>query len=137
MENQVLVIGCTKAGLQAAQDLADVGLYVNLVESSPFIGGDQETPMPNHLKNTLLLEILKHPRIKVWTNTDIQEITQNDGQYQVNLIQNPRYIDLSKCTACGDCVEVCPITVPGTDLKAIHFGGQPDCAVIEKSGISP
>ena len=137
MENQVLVIGCTKAGLQAAQDLADVGLYVNLVESSPFIGGDQYTPAPNHLENALLLEILKHPRIKVWTNTDVQEITKNDDQYQVNLIQNPRYIDLSKCTACGDCVEVCPITVPGTDLKAIHFGGQPGCAVIEKSGISP
>ena len=34
-------------------------------------------------------------------------------------------------------MEVCPITVPGTDLKAIHFGGQPDCAVIEKWGISP
>ena len=36
MDNQVLVIGCTHAGLQAAQDLANVGLRVNLVESSPF-----------------------------------------------------------------------------------------------------
>ena len=51
MEKQVLVIGCTQAGLQAAKDLADVGLYVNLVESSPFIGGDQLLPMPDHLKD--------------------------------------------------------------------------------------
>jgi len=137
MDNQVLVIGCTKAGLQAAQDLADVGMQVNLVEGSPFIGSDQNFGLPDHLKNTLLLETIKHPRIKVWTNTDVNQITRTNGGYQVQLQQHPRYIDLSRCTACGDCVDVCPVTIPGTDLKAIHFGGQPDCAVIEKVGISP
>ena len=137
MDNQVLVIGCTKAGLQAAQDLADVGLQVNLVEGSPFIGSDQDFGLPDHLKNTLLLETIKHPRIKIWTNTDVNQIIRTNGGYQVQLQQYPRYIDLNKCTACGDCVDVCPVTIPGTDLKAIHFGGQPDCAVIEKGGVSP
>ena len=137
MENQVLVIGCTGAGLQAAQDLANVGLRVNLIESSPFIGSDHDFSLPDHLKNTLLLEILKNPLIKVWTNTDIKTITRANGGYQVQLERHPRYIDLGRCTACGDCVEVCPVTVPGTDLKAIHFGGQPDCAVIEKGGVPP
>ncbi len=137
MDNQVLVIGCTKAGLLAAQDLADVGLQVNLVEGSPFIASDQTFGLPDYLKNTLLLEIIKHPRIKVLTNTDIDRITRTKGGFQVQLQQHPRYIDLSKCTACGECVDVCPVTIPGTNLKAIHFGGQPDCAVIEKAGISP
>ncbi len=137
MDNQVLIIGCSQAGIQAAQDLADIGLQVNLVETSPFIGSDQPITLPDHLKNPMMLEILKHPRIKVWTNTDVQKITPTNGGYQIQLQQNPRYIDLTRCTACGDCVEVCPITVPGTELKAIHFGGQPDCAVIEKWGISP
>lgn len=132
-----MVIGCTKAGLQAAQDLADVGLQVNLVEGSPFIGSNQNFGLPDHLENTLLLETIKHPRIKVWTNTDVNQITRTNSGYQVQLQQHPRYIDLSRCTACGDCVDVCPVTIPGTDLKAIHFGGQPDCAVIEKAGISP
>ena len=137
MDNQVLVIGCTHAGLQAAQDLANVGLRVNLVESSPFIGSDQNFNLPEYLINTLLLEVLKDPRIKVWTNTDINQISRTNSGYQIQLQQHPRYIDLSRCTACGDCVDVCPVTIPGTDLKAIHFGGQPDCAVIEKEGISP
>jgi len=137
MNNQVLIIGCTPAGLQAAQDLANIGLQVNLVENSPFISSDQNNYLPDHLKNTLLLEILKNPRIKVWTNTDIDQITSVSGGYQVQLQQHPRYVDLSRCTACGDCVDACPVTIPGTDLKAIHFGGQPDCAVIEKEGISP
>lgn len=137
MDDQVLVIGCTHAGLQAAQDLANIGLQVNLVESSPFIGSDQNFNLPDHLKNTLLLQILKDPRIKVWTNTNINQISRTGSGYQIQLQQHPRYIDLSRCTACGDCVDVCPVTIPGTDLKAIHFGGQPDCAVIEKEGISP
>ena len=137
MNNQVLIIGCTPAGLQAAQDLANIGLHVNLVENSPFIGSDQNSNLPDHLKNTFLLEILKNPRIKVWTNTDIDQITRVNGGYLVQLQQHLRFIDLSRCTACGDCVDVCPVTIPGTDLKAIRFGGQPDCAVIEKEGISP
>jgi len=137
MDRQVLVIGSTLAGLQAAQDLASIGLQVNLIENSPFIARDDTYHLPAYLKNTKLLEIFKDPRIKVWTNTDVDQIIRTNGGYQVRLEQSPRYIDLSKCTACGDCVDVCPVTIPGTDLKAIHFGGQPDCAVIEKSGIAP
>ncbi len=137
MKKEVLILGTTPAGIQAASDLADFGLFVNLVESGPFIGeilGDGYQP---HLNNTRLLEILKHPRIKVWTNSEVLNLEKVAGGFQVDLNQSPRYIDLEKCTACGDCLEVCPITIPGTDLKAIYFGGQPDCAVIAKAGVSP
>ena len=97
MDNQVLVIGCTHAGLQAAQDLANVGLRVNLVESSPFIGSDQIFNLPDYLKNTLLLEVLKNPRIKIWTNTDIDRISRTNSGYQIQMQQHPRFIDLSRC----------------------------------------
>jgi len=30
----------------------------------------------------------------------------------VTLNKKPRFIDLDKCTACGDCLEVCPVTLP-------------------------
>ena len=38
------------------------------------------------------------------------------------------------CTTCGACLEVCPVTVPGTNHKAIYIsdGTQPGCAVIDK-----
>jgi len=137
MKKEVLILGTTPAGIQAASDLADFGLFVNLVESGPFAGetfGDEYQP---YVKNTRLLEILKHPRIKVWTNSEISSLEKVDECFQVDLNQSPRYIDLEKCTACGDCLEVCPITIPGTDLKAIYFNGQPDCAVIVKAGVSP
>ena len=61
------------------------------------------------------------------------------GRFHVELRQHPRYVDLTKCTACKDCIEVCPVTVPGTDHKAIYLaeGAQPGCAVIDKLGKAP
>jgi len=137
MGKEVLIQGSTPGALRAAENLADCGLTVHLVESSPFIGEMESAQGPVYLWNTRLLEILKDPQIKTWTNTEIKDIEWNADHCQVGLIQSPRYIDLARCTACGKCVEICPVTIPGTSLKAIHLGGQPDCAVITKEGLAP
>ncbi len=34
------------------------------------------------------------------------------GNFSVSVRQEPRFIDISKCTACGDCTEVCPVSLP-------------------------
>jgi NADPH-dependent glutamate synthase beta subunit-like oxidoreductase len=134
-----LVIGGSVAGLQAALDLADSGLEVHLVESSPFLGNGDATAVPRHLLNARLLEISKHTHVTLWTNTRVSRTDGEAGRFHVELRQQPRYVDLHKCTACNDCLEVCPVTVPGTDHKAIYLleGGQPGCAVIEKLGKAP
>ena len=137
MGREVLIIGSSQAGLQAALDLADTGVKVHLIEPMPFMGKKGEYLFPDYLANVRSLEILKHPNITTWTNTEIKELTPEDGRFQAVLQRYSRYIDVSKCTACGACVDVCPVIVPGTDRKAIYLGGQPDCAVIEKGGISP
>ncbi len=137
MDQDILIIGSSPAGLQAAANLADLGLNVHLVEREPFLGQGGLKDLPDYLENTRLLEIIKHPRVKIWTNTELVKLTGKSGDLEAELLQHPRFVDLKKCTACGDCVDVCPIQIPGTALKAIYFGGQPDCAVIAKSGISP
>lgn len=137
MAKEVLVQGSSAGALRAAENLADCGLTVNLVDSSPFLGEEDSREEPGYLRDVRLLNLLKNPRIKTWTNTEIQEIEWNPGSCQVILNQSPRYIDLSRCTACGDCVEICPVTIPGTTQKAIHLGGQPDCAAITKQGQAP
>ncbi len=34
------------------------------------------------------------------------------GDFKVTIRKTPRYIDQSKCTACGDCAVVCPVVLP-------------------------
>jgi NADPH-dependent glutamate synthase beta subunit-like oxidoreductase/Pyruvate/2-oxoacid:ferredoxin oxidoreductase delta subunit len=138
-----LIIGGSVAGLQAALDLADSGIKVHLVESSPFVGSGSAhghvTTVPQHLWNARLLEISKHHNITVWTNTHVTRAGGEAGCLHVELRQHPRYVDLNRCTACKDCVAACPVTVPGTDHKAIYLaeGVQPGCAVIDKLGKAP
>jgi NADPH-dependent glutamate synthase beta subunit-like oxidoreductase/coenzyme F420-reducing hydrogenase delta subunit/NAD-dependent dihydropyrimidine dehydrogenase PreA subunit len=134
-----LIFGGSPAGLQAALDLADAGIQVHLIEPSPFLGNGGSTMKPGHLLSARMLEAAKHPRIKMWTNTRLHSVERKTGSLHVQLQQHPRYVDLAKCTGCGDCVEVCPVTVPGTDRKAIYLMGgiQPGCAAIEKLGQAP
>ena len=137
MVREVAVLGSTPGALRAAENLADCGISVNLIESGPFIGEADSGEGPSYLRNTRLLEILKNPRIKTWTNTEIEDVVWIEDKCRIDLNQSPRFIDLALCTACGKCVEICPVTIPGTTLKAIHLEGQPDCAVIIKEGLAP
>ena len=48
------------------------------------------------------------------------------GNFTVTLRKAPRFIDASKCTACGDCTDVCPVELPneydqGLSLKHATF----------------
>ncbi len=138
MTKGALIIGSSPAGLQAALDLADSGIPVHLVEPSPFLGNGGATTVPAHLLNARLLEVAKHPNVTAWTNTQVLRVEGETGRFHIELRRHPRYVDLSKCTACGDCIEACPVTVPGTGRKAIYLdGGQPQCVVIDKVGKPP
>ena len=139
MSKGALILGGRPAGLQAALDLADSGLNVHLIEPSPFLGNGGSTTVPGHLLSARMLEVAKHPRITLWTNTRLHSAKGQTDSLHVQLQQHPRYVDLAKCTGCGDCVEVCPVTIPGTERKAIYLmdGVQPGCAAIEKVGKAP
>jgi len=34
-----------------------------------------------------------------------------EGDFTAHVVQHPRFVDLEKCTACGECAKVCPISL--------------------------
>ena len=58
--------------------------------------------------------------------SEIKEISGKEGNFNVTLDKVARYIDPGKCTGCGDCAEVCPVSLPSIfdeslgDRKAVY-----------------
>jgi len=118
-EQSALVIGGGVAGLEAGLDLADKGYKVHIVERLPTIGGKMALLYKVFPTNDCAPCILApktayaniHPNITLLTNSEVKSMEGHIGNFNVKVIQNPRYIDADKCTGCGECVEKCPVKV--------------------------
>jgi heterodisulfide reductase subunit A-like polyferredoxin len=116
----VLVCGAGITGIQASLDLANSGFKVYLLDSSPAIGGrmaqlDKTFPTGDCAMCILspkLVECARNKNIEIVTLADVQGISGEPGNFKVKIRQNPRYVDLDKCNACGDCTEACPVNLP-------------------------
>ncbi len=141
MSGEVLVVGSDAAGVQAASELARAGLQVHLVEGAAFLGGGGARDVPSHEWRTRLLELTAHPRIEVLTNARVTRLQGEGRHFHAEVRQRPRYVDAATCTACGDCLAVCPVTVSdgGETRTAIrgHRDLVPNIFAIEKRGIPP
>lgn len=112
-----LVLGGGIGGMQAALDLAESGIKVYLVDNKPSIGGvmaqlDKTFPTNDCAMCTMaprLVEIGRHKDIEVITFADIDKIRGNAGNFEVDIVKRPRYVDEDKCTGCGTCVTNCPV----------------------------
>lgn len=54
----------------------------------------------------------RHPNITLLTMSEVKEITGFVGNFHVRIMKRARYVNEKECTACGDCVPVCPVIVP-------------------------
>jgi NADH:ubiquinone oxidoreductase subunit E/NAD-dependent dihydropyrimidine dehydrogenase PreA subunit len=112
-----LVLGGGIGGMQAALDLAESGIKVYLVDKKPSIGGvmaqlDKTFPTNDCAMCTMaprLVEIGRHKDIEVITFADVEKIRGNAGNFEVDILKRPRYVDEDKCTGCGTCVTNCPV----------------------------
>jgi heterodisulfide reductase subunit A-like polyferredoxin len=56
-----------------------------------------------------LVEVGRHINIDLLTNSELLELKGEPGNFTAVVRKNPRFIDLDKCTSCGECAKVCPI----------------------------
>ncbi|MCF8032407.1 MAG: FAD-dependent oxidoreductase [Desulfarculaceae bacterium] len=116
----VMVVGAGIAGVQASLDLANAGYYVYLVEKTSAIGGrmaqlDKTFPTNDCamcIISPKLVECGRHLNIEIITQAEVQAISGEAGDFEIKVHQEPRYVDMEACTACGDCIEACPVSVP-------------------------
>jgi heterodisulfide reductase subunit A2 len=131
---KALVIGAGVAGIQAALDLGDTGYQVYLVDKNPSIGGRMaqiDKTFPTMDCSICILapkmsDAGRHPNIELLANSEVIDVSGYIGNFKVKVKKKPRYVTKS-CTACGDCVKVCPVEVPNefeeglTYRKAIYI----------------
>jgi NADPH-dependent glutamate synthase beta subunit-like oxidoreductase/NAD-dependent dihydropyrimidine dehydrogenase PreA subunit len=149
-----LVVGAGIAGMQASLDLAESGIKVYLLDKAPAIGGTMsmlDKTFPTNdcamcIMSPKLVEVGRHLNIELLNCAEVESIAGEPGNLTVTIRQHPRYVDLKKCTGCGDCAAACPISLPD------HFNGElssrkaiyklypqaiPNAFAIEKRGVAP
>ncbi|MDI6715405.1 MAG: CoB--CoM heterodisulfide reductase iron-sulfur subunit A family protein [Actinomycetota bacterium] len=133
----VLVVGGGISGLTTAVEAAEVGYNVYLVEKNPSMGGrvaQLNQYFPKLCPPSCGLEInyqrvKKNRKIKFFTQAEVASVSGQPGNFNVTIKVNPRLVN-ENCTACGDCVEACPVERPnehnfGLDTtKAIYLPHQ-------------
>lgn len=134
INKRVLVIGGGVAGMQAALDCADGGLEVVMVEKSPSIGGmmarlDKTFPTIDCsicILGPKMVDVAQHDKIKLHAFSEIAEIKGYVGNYQVKVRKKATYVDWTKCTGCGLCMEKCPTK---NAYDHFNFGAAPTRAI--------
>jgi heterodisulfide reductase subunit A len=59
-----------------------------------------------------MTDVGRHPRIKLLTMSEVVDVKGYVGNFDVSILKRARYVDETECTACGDCVKVCPVVRP-------------------------
>lgn len=116
MTKSALVIGGGIAGIQASLDLADRDIHVYMVERQPSIGGRMsrlDKTFPTNDCSACILspkmaDCYGHPNIDVLTFSEVVNVDGGPGDFKVKVLKKARYVDIEKCTGCGDCIAKCP-----------------------------
>ncbi|THB78980.1 MAG: 4Fe-4S dicluster domain-containing protein [Desulfobulbaceae bacterium] len=114
----IMIVGGGISGMQSALDLANSGFKVYLVESAPAIGGKMaqlDKTFPTNdcsmcIVSPKLVEVGRHRNIELLTHSDVEAVAGEAGRFTVTIANHARYVDVLKCTGCGLCEMVCPVS---------------------------
>jgi len=150
----MMVVGGGIAGMQAALDLGNAGHKVYLVEKDTTIGGhmlqfDKTFPTLDCaacIGTPKMVEVAQNENIELLSYSEVREVEGYIGNYTVTVRRKPRYVLEGVCTGCGECMDVCPVSMPSqwdeglSQRKAIYRSfpqAVPITYVIEKMDRPP
>ena len=115
-----LVVGGGIAGMQAALDIGNSGHKVYLVEKGTTIGGhmlqfDKTFPTLDCaacIGTPKMVEVAQNQNVELLSYSEVKEVSGYIGNYTVKILRKPRYVKEDVCTGCGECINVCPVSVP-------------------------
>lgn len=119
LTKRALVIGGGIAGIQAALDIANAGMPVDLVERQPSLGGNMarlsETFPTLDCSQCILtprmVEVANHPLITLHTYSEVEKLEGFIGNFRATVRHKAKSVVAKDCTGCGECWEKCPFTV--------------------------
>ncbi|MHA2295139.1 MAG: hydrogenase iron-sulfur subunit [Candidatus Hodarchaeales archaeon] len=120
-KKSVTVIGGGVAGTRVTSRLVDLGYDVNLVEKSPFLGGNQIHYSKSFPRDECsycaitptIAKVHSDPKhVKALTFSEVIEVKGRVGEYSIKINQRPTYVDSDRCTLCGKCQDVCVKEIP-------------------------
>ncbi|NHI93369.1 MAG: hydrogenase iron-sulfur subunit [Candidatus Lokiarchaeota archaeon] len=117
VEKSIAILGGGIAGMTLALNMAHAGIKTYLIEKSPTIGGkvarwDRISGMGDCsvcFLSDMIGELVKEKNLTIYTNTEIKRVSGEVGNFTITLKRKPRYVDISKCTGCKSCTEICKI----------------------------
>ncbi|MFZ0725550.1 MAG: FAD-dependent oxidoreductase, partial [Desulfobacterales bacterium] len=115
----MLVVGGGIAGMQAAIDIGNSGHKVYLVEKGTTIGGhmlqfDKTFPTLDCaacIGTPKMVEVAQNANIELLSYSEVKEVSGYIGNYTVTIRKKPRYVKEGICTGCGECAQVCPVSL--------------------------
>ena len=124
-----LIIGAGVAGLQAAMDISEFGYKAHLVEKAPIVGGNalklglafptddgafcitSPTFLTGIRKCFYRSGLSQYPNLSLHTLSEVKSMKGSYGDFEVNVVSQPRGVRENLCINCGKCAEVCPVEV--------------------------